>query len=209
MSTFNLDDLLISLRIKGFGKVDALEEASSLPPEEIRALLAKAVEQRLAEATRVGYRLTRDGRSSADAILDREHTTTSPQRIAHEYEHFIPTNDAFKKLVTQWQLRTVEGKQVRNDHTDPEYDREVLDGLTRIHGEVCDVIDAVAALVPRVGTYRTRLAKALDRIRAGDLRYVTAPDRDSYHTIWFELHQDLIGLSGTTRQKEAAAGRAV
>jgi pyruvate,orthophosphate dikinase len=209
MLTFSIDDLLISLRIKGFGKTEAIEEASGFGADEIKALLAQAVEQKLAEETRVGYRLTSAGRVTADAVLDRERSTISPPRVAHEYERFTPVNDAFKQLVTRWQLRTVEGKQVRNDHADADYDRKVLEELTRIHGEVCAVIDAVAALVARVGAYRIRLAKALDRIKAGDLRYMTAPDRDSYHTIWFELHQDLIGLSGTTRQKEAAAGRAV
>jgi pyruvate,orthophosphate dikinase len=31
---------------------------------------------------------------------------------------------------------------------------------------------------------------------------------DSYHTVWFELHEDLIGLAGLSRADEAAAGRA-
>jgi hypothetical protein len=31
---------------------------------------------------------------------------------------------------------------------------------------------------------------------------------DSFHTVWFELHEDLIGLLGRTRAEEAAAGRA-
>ena len=53
------------------------------------------------------------------------------------------------------------------------------------------------------------LGGALGKIRAGDLRYVAAPDLESYHSVWFELHQDLIGLLGTTRAREAAAGRAV
>lgn len=209
MSTFSTDDLLISLRIKGFGKAEALGEASGLTHTDIAALLAGAVGQGWAEATRVGYRLTPAGRASADAILDRERTRIAPERITHEYERFIPINDAFKELVTRWQLRTIDGKQVRNDHADPDYDRSVLEELYRIHDDVSAVLDAIAQLVVRVGAYRARLSRALDQVKAGDLRYMTAPDRDSYHTIWFELHQDLIGLCGTTRQKEAAAGRAV
>lgn len=209
MSTFSTDDLLISLRIKGFGKAEALEEASGLTRAVIEALLAGAVGQGAVEATRVGYRLTPAGRTSADGILDRERTTIAPQRISHEYERFIPINDAFKELVTRWQLRAVDGKQVPNDHADPEYDRSVLEQLDRIHHDISALLDAIAELVARVGAYRVRLDRALDKIKAGDLRYMTAPDRDSYHTIWFELHQDLIGLCGTTRQKEAAAGRAV
>jgi pyruvate,orthophosphate dikinase len=31
---------------------------------------------------------------------------------------------------------------------------------------------------------------------------------DSYHGIWFELHEDLIQLAGRTRAAEVEAGRA-
>jgi len=42
----------------------------------------------------------------------------------------------------------------------------------------------------------------------GDGRYVASPRVDSYHGIWFELHEDLIQLAGRTRADEVAAGRA-
>jgi hypothetical protein len=60
-----------------------------------------------------------------------------------------------------------------------------------------------------VAAYRRRLSDALARLEVGDHRYLTAPDRDSDHTAWFELHQHLINLLGRTRQQEEAAGRAV
>jgi hypothetical protein len=31
---------------------------------------------------------------------------------------------------------------------------------------------------------------------------------DSYHTVWFELHEELISLAGLSREAEAASGRA-
>ena len=39
-------------------------------------------------------------------------------------------------------------------------------------------------------------------------RYVASPRVDSYHSVWFELHEDLILLAGRTRADEVAAGRA-
>ena len=99
-------------------------------------------------------------------------------------------------------------RQVRNDHTDAAYDKSVLEGFDPIHRDISDLIGTIATSAPRIGSYKQRLDLALGKIRSGDLRYIAAPDRDSYHTVWFELHQDLIGLAGTTRQKEAAAGRA-
>ena len=38
--------------------------------------------------------------------------------------------------------------------------------------------------------------------------YIASPRVDSYHGVWFELHEDLIRLSGKTREEEVAAGRA-
>ena len=37
---------------------------------------------------------------------------------------------------------------------------------------------------------------------------VASPRVDSYHGVWFELHEDLILLAGRTRADEVAAGRA-
>ena len=38
--------------------------------------------------------------------------------------------------------------------------------------------------------------------------FIASPRIDSYHNVWFELHEDLILLAGRTREEEAAAGRA-
>jgi pyruvate,orthophosphate dikinase len=59
-----------------------------------------------------------------------------------------------------------------------------------------------------LGIYRTRLTAAAERIAAGDNEYIAAPLVDSYHNIWFELHEDLIRLAGKTREEEVEAGRA-
>jgi hypothetical protein len=52
-----------------------------------------------------------------------------------------------------------------------------------------------------------RFADALEAVRGGDNTMFGRPLGDSYHTVWFELHEELIALSGRTRAEEAAAGR--
>lgn len=207
MST--LDRLLMCLRIKGFGKAEPVAEALGLSTDEVQQLLAELLAKQLAEETKVGHRLSAAGRVEADKAFAQERADMDSAQFAHLNEDFGPINQAFKELVTRWQMRTVGERQVRNDHTDEAYDKAVLAGLGPIHHDVCNLIDRLAASLPRIADYHGRLDRALGKIRSGDMRYITAPDRDSYHTIWFELHQDLIGLSGTTRQKEAAAGRAL
>ena len=61
---------------------------------------------------------------------------------------------------------------------------------------------------PASRRYADRLAAALAAIDAGDEQMVAHPLRDSYHTVWFELHEELIRLTGRNRADEAAAGRA-
>jgi hypothetical protein len=40
------------------------------------------------------------------------------------------------------------------------------------------------------------------------VRFVASPRVDSYHGVWFELHEDLIRLAGRRRSDEGSAGRA-
>ena len=113
-----------------------------------------------------------------------------------------------KETVTAWQLRAGSDPPIPNEHTDPEYDTRVLARLADLHAEAAAWLASQTAAVPRLGRYRDRLAAALHKARAGDGRYVASPRVDSYHGIWFELHEDLIGLAGRTREEEAAIGRA-
>jgi len=209
MTKLNVENLLMCLRIKGFGKGEAIGEAMGASTEEVQGLLADLVARQWAEETKVGYRLSPSGRAEADKAFELERAGLDQRIFAQLYEEFSPINDAFKQLVTRWQMRTVGDRQVRNDHSDAAYDRSVLEGFDPIHRNISGLIGTIAASAPRIGNYKQRLDLALGKIRSGDLRYIAAPDRDSYHTAWFELHQDLIGLAGTTRQKEAAAGRAL
>jgi pyruvate,orthophosphate dikinase len=84
----------------------------------------------------------------------------------------------------------------------------VLDRLPDIHARVTPVVDRLGDLVPRLAPYSTRLAAASARVQAGDSDWLLKPLIDSYHTVWFELHEELISVCGLTRLDEAAAGRA-
>jgi pyruvate,orthophosphate dikinase len=112
-----------------------------------------------------------------------------------------------KDTVTAWQLRDA-GAQVANDHSDAAYDQAVLDRLATLHQDALAWLAPIAADCPRLADYGVRLDRAVDRARAGDQRYVASPRVDSYHGIWFELHEDLIQLAGRNRADEVAAGRA-
>ena len=102
-----------------------------------------------------------------------------------------------------------DGEEVVNDHTDGAYDNAVIVRLSDdIHPRVLAVVLEVAAAEPRLARYGDRLTAALEALKQGDAQMMAHPLRDSYHTVWFELHEELIRLSGRNRASEAAAGRA-
>ena len=52
--------------------------------------------------------------------------------------------------------------------------------------------------------YSVKLQTALDNIHAGQTMWLARPLIDSYHTVWFELHEELILATGRTRETDDA-----
>ena len=91
----------------------------------------------------------------------------------------------------------------------PPTTRGVLDRLAALHADAVGVARAQRGRLPATGaTTASGSAGRSSGAAGGDGRYVASPRVDSYHGIWFELHEDLIQLAGRTRADEVAAGRA-
>ena len=60
----------------------------------------------------------------------------------------------------------------------------------------------------RFGHYGPRLDFALSQVESGDINWFTKPSLDSYHEVWFELHEDLLVTLGIDRASELAADSA-
>ena len=56
--------------------------------------------------------------------------------------------------------------------------------------------------IDRFAGYGGRLREALEKVVAGEHEWFTKPVIDSYHTIWFELHEDLLCTLGIERASE-------
>ena len=113
-----------------------------------------------------------------------------------------------KTIVTAWQMKEVDGEQVLNDHADAEYDAGVLADLASLAADASAWLQPCITGLPRLASYGKRLDTAAAAAAAGDPMYIASPRVDSYHGVWFELHEDLIRLAGKTREEEVAAGRA-
>ena len=119
--------------------------------------------------------------------------------MAEAYTDFLPLNPELLDLCTAWQLRSVDGVATMNDHRDPAYDARVLDRLTDFDQRAEAVCADLSAAMLRFRRYRIRLSDALGRARSGALEYVT-DSTASYHTVWFQLHEDLLATLGIPRR---------
>jgi hypothetical protein len=147
------------------------------------------------------------GRARLEKLLVEERRGIDSAAIAAAYHDFRAVNADFKTLVTDWQLKGgPAGKP--NTHDDAEYDATVLARLDDVHARVASIIDATAAQLPRLNTYSSKLLAALGKVKAGETAWLTRPLIDSYHTVWFELHEELIGAMGLTREEAAKSGDA-
>ncbi len=152
-----------------------------------------------------GWRLTASGRERLAALLADERATLDRAALELVYDAFSKPNGELKAAITAWQMRN---ESTPNDHTDAAYDAGVLARIALVDTQIAPLLARLASLAPRLSRYRPRLARALEKIQGGDHTYVAKPILDSYHTVWFELHEDLIALTGRNRRDEAAAGHA-
>ena len=77
--------------------------------------------------------------------------------------------------------------------------KRIIDRLGRFHDRVTPLLNQFAVLLPRLGVYRDGLLAALERAEDGDIAFVSDVGCESYHTLWFDLHEELLRLSGTER----------
>jgi hypothetical protein len=149
-----------------------------------------------------GFSLTKPGREEHSRLLAAELDDTARAEIDAAYREFLLLNTRLLSVCTEWQLRDVNGESTVNDHSDPAYDGAVIEKLADLHAEVEPICNDLREALSRFAGYGPRLAEALARVQAGDRDWFTKPMIASYHTVWFELHEDLLCTLGIERGSE-------
>jgi hypothetical protein len=200
-----MDELALLQAVRLKGRVRPADLAATLEQEE--DAVGAAVED-MAEAGLLvpgkAVRLTPEGKERLAGLLAEERRGIDGPAIARIYYEFRPVNRALKALVSDWQIRG----GGPNDHTDADYDAAVLARLERVHDAILPILASASEQLPRLDAYTAKLSTAMHKIRAGDPTWFARPVVDSYHTVWFELHEELIGAAGLTREDEEGAGHA-
>ena len=198
--------VLHTVRLKGFADAAPVAASTGLPVDEVQTELEQARDKGLVtrrEGRISGWSLTAEGRAEVGRLVAAELEAAGARVAVQEaYRRFLAVNKDLLGVCTDWQLRVVEGQQVPNDHADAGYDESVVKRLRVIDDAVQPVCDELAAALDRFRRYGPRLSIALTRVEAGELDWFTKPLIDSYHTVWFELHEDLLATLGIERGSE-------
>lgn len=200
---------LQTLRCIGFASPERITAASGLEPGQLLPLLRWLSDRGLVEHQEGpfgGWGISDAGRNTAQSLVMAElDEAGAAPAVTRAYEVFRSLNPAVLDVCGDWQMRKVAGTPVLNDHTDSHYDAMVLSRLMRLDDEAGPVCADLASLLSRFQGYGPRLASALDRAMSG-VTTAVADDFDSYHTVWFQLHQDLLTTLGISRDDERRGG---
>ena len=198
--------VLHGLRLKGQAGATAVAESSGIATAEVEAWLERLAAEGLVvhRQTPEGWSLTPAGRAEHSRLVGREIDAAGVRpTVEAGYQRFRALNGAVLDACSRWQVREIAGTAVVNDHRDPDYDARVVGDLASLHNRVEPLCDELAGALERYRPYGDQLSRAVANVEAGERDWFTKPRLASYHTVWFELHEDLLTTLGLDRTAES------
>jgi len=199
------EEVRLLLYVKGRGLLlaaESLPDSAELSDGDRRKVVAELRERGLVDGAGGAAFLTPGGERALLEAL-REDLGREIGALEERYPRFLELDREMKALATRWQRREIAGASAANDHGDPAYDFPILEALiVEVHPEVEQLFIASDAIRRATAPYRARLASAIARLTDGDVDSFTGTKVDSYHTVWFELHEYLLTVLGKERGGE-------
>ena len=153
-----------------------------------------------------GFSLTKTGRERHAELLAAELDEAGARSAVDDaYRRFLALNADLLAICTAWQLRDVDGESIaqRPQRRRP---RRRGGGAAQRPPRRCRADlrrpDRVARSLRWLRRPRSRMRST--RVVAGDGDWFTKPMIPSYHTVWFEMHEDLLSTLGIERGSEAS-----
>jgi len=192
--------VLHALAVKKHADAPVLAEFTGLSQADVARLLGEAAASGRVVAAQGKYVLAPLARLALDGQYAREYANVRANAtFLQAYENFEQINVQLKTLITDWQTIEVGGARVANDHSDASYDIRIVDRLGNLHERTDRILAQLVQGLPRLEYYRRKLTEALERAEDGHSEWVSDARLPSYHTLWFELHEDLLRILGRRR----------
>jgi pyruvate,orthophosphate dikinase len=192
-----------ALALLGLATLERTAVALAASPHAVDKVLKSLPQAYIGKAPR-GLHVTPEGRAWLLGQLKAERDSVDRQAAERLYQDFMALDVRFKELVADWQIKVIGGNRVANDHADAAYDAAIRARVADFHRATLALLPDILTLVPRLRPFAHRLAQAAKAVAAGDGTMIASPLKDSYHTAWFELHEELIHLAGRDRAIEEA-----
>ncbi|SEC92840.1 hypothetical protein [Rhodococcus koreensis] len=190
-----------TLTLRQLGSAEQLAEINALPIADVEAALEKAVADGAVMAARGNFMITPAGREFLDDVYARAFAGLRADPAVTDAMDSFETgvNKQVLTLTTDWQTIEVDGARVSNDHADADYDAKIVEKLGRVHEKTQKVLQPLAQQNPLVDRFLDRIGAALIRAEGGETDYVSGVRVDSVHTVWFQMHEHILRLTGRER----------
>lgn len=180
-------DFIVLHRVRIRGTMTR-ESLIVLPGPEDGAAIDRLIAAGLLMAVGDRVALTGPGREKHLSLLRASLEEDAVRVLDDLYDkRFLPLNAEFKVLCTAWQ----ESERL-----------DLIEQLDDVHERLMRFLQETTILAPHVDGYRRRFEAAMSRFLDGEKSALADPLGDSYHNVWFELHEDLIVTLGRNRADE-------
>jgi hypothetical protein len=198
-----LPEVLHGVAVKKYATVAEIASVTGVDPDQVRYLVETATASGRLLVNGDKYLLTPLAQVAVRFDYSRQFDTIrSGNAFLTAFDRFETINTNLKSLITRWQTIDTRGARVANDHSDREYDMEIISNLGEINDEVASLLGTFESALQRFTYYRVNLDAALEKAEAGDLEWVSSARVLSYHTLWFELHEDLLRILDKRRRED-------
>jgi hypothetical protein len=181
--------LLHYLAMEGLAEDETIVDDIEEPADTVQAALDELEADGAVENDGFWY-LTDEGERRLNRRLRERFSSAELDDLESAYEDFETFDTEFKTLANEWQGTEAAAKR-----------DELIDELVAFHEQVGDFF---ADREPAVGEvyqpYLDELEAATDKLTDGEENYFTGTEVDSYHTVWFRLHDDLLRTLGKDRE---------
>lgn len=118
--------------------------------------------------------------------------------VQRAYEQFLLVDWELKRLTTAWQMASVDA---RSDGYSTE-GWKLIDQLIALDKKVAPLVLRLGETMPRLAPYPDRLKDALQRLEQGERQWWCGVACDSYHQVWWQLHEELLIALGISRSED-------
>ncbi|WP_311379965.1 hypothetical protein [Arthrobacter sp. ISL-72] len=190
---------LHAVRLLGFADTEPVAARFRQDPDDVEQCLIAAGANGWAHRTSFGgargWSLTVAGRKENERLLEEElNIAGGHPALIGVHADFAPLNEQVVAACSKLQLQWLSAGHRPGDGIAEQTEQTFKPALTSLR----DLEARLIAVLPRFSGYTKRLEKALANA-ATEPAWLTATDRDSFHRVWFELHEDLIATLGIRR----------